>query len=81
MFKKLKAWLDNLHTFLYMLYHPWDVADVVREIQRGNKPRIRVGIDKYTPSRIIKPLGGKRYIFDAAILYCWLEFLDENKAP
>ena len=41
MIEKLKIWLDNIHTFLYMLYHPWDVADVVRKIQRDSKPRIR----------------------------------------
>ena len=41
MIEKLKLWLDNIHTFLYMLYHPWDVADVVRKIQRDSKPRIR----------------------------------------
>jgi len=41
MIKKIKLWFDNLHTFLYMLWNPWDVADVIREIQRDSKPRIK----------------------------------------
>jgi len=45
MIKTVKLWLDNIHTFLYMLYNPWDVADIVREIRRDNKPRIKFTCD------------------------------------
>ena len=41
MIKKIKLWFDNLNTFLYMLWNPWDVPDVIRGIQRDNKPRIK----------------------------------------
>ena len=41
MLKKLKVWLEVLHTFLYMLWNPWDVADIIRQINRDNKPRIK----------------------------------------
>jgi hypothetical protein len=45
MLKKLKIAFDSLYTALYMAYNPWDVADVVREIQRNNKPRIKYTSD------------------------------------
>ena len=45
MLKSIKVWLDKINTFLYALYNPWDVADIVRRIQRDNKVRIKFTSD------------------------------------
>ena len=48
------------------------------------KPRIKVGADKFIPSKVIGLIPDdwlKGNQFRVTILSCWLDFLDKNKAP